>query len=514
MSPKQAHTGLYRNWVSYAGGVIAAGGVLLVLFSVLFELSLKRSSPYLGIFTFVLFPAVIIFGILLGLIGMRVEARRRVKTGATSAMPYPAIDLNDPVQRRRLAFALPLLMVLLMVFAFSGYNGFLLTESVGFCGETCHVMKPEHVAYLGSPHARVPCVECHVGEGAGYYVQSKLAGTRQLFGVIFNNFERPIATPVHNLRPARETCQHCHWPEKFVQSQLYQRPHFRYDEKNTPEQLSMLVKTGGGGENGGGIHWHMFLENQVTYVAEDKHLQEIPWVKVKRRDGSSIEYFSTEKKIPPEQVASMKQHVMDCMDCHNRPAHNYLPPDLAVDRSLAAGTISSTLPFMKSVAVDALSREYPTEAAAHTGLKREVTAFYAEKYAEVSTQRAKDIDKAVEGIIAIYDRNVFPEMKVSWNTYPSNLGHRNWPGCFRCHDGKHVSPDGNVLISECKACHTEPKRGPQSGLGEAMATSEKDWHPWVMPEKHLAIAKHAQIQCYECHQAGRRPKTECKECHH
>jgi len=513
MSPKQAHKGLYRNWVSYLGGVIAVAGVLLVIFFILLGFSLKHPSPYIGIFTFVIFPTFIVTGLGTALVGMRLEARRRVRVGATEALPYPAFDLNEPRQRRRFGVAMVAGTLLLVIFAFSGYNGFLLTESVGFCGETCHVMKPERTAYLASSHARVRCVECHVGEGADWYVHSKLSGARQLFAVIFKTYETPIPTPVQNLRPARETCERCHWPEKFVQAQLYQRPHFRYDEQNTPEQITLLVKTGGGGENAGGIHWHMFIDNQVTYVAEDSHLQEIPWTQVKHRDGKVVEYFRQEKKINGEQLKGMKKHVMDCMDCHNRPAHSFQPPDLAVDRALAAGTIPPSLPFVKSISVDALSRNYPNEQAAHAGLKSDILAFYAEKYPEISKNRAPEIDKTVEAVVGIYDRNVFPEMKVSWDTYPSNIGHRYWPGCFRCHDGKHVSNDGQVLKSSCDVCHSEPKRGPQTGMGEVLAKAERDWHPWEIPERHLAIAKHKEIQCSACHLAGRRPKTKCKDCH-
>lgn len=513
MAPKKPHTGLYRNWVSYLGGIISAAGFFLVLLFLLLELSLKRPSPYIGIFTFVLFPGLIGAGIVLALIGMRFEAQRRVRVGATAALPYPAIDLNEPKQRRRFAVGIVVGTLLLVVFAFTGYNGFLLTESVGFCGETCHVMKPELTAYLASSHARVRCVDCHVGEGAGWYVHSKLSGARQLFAITFGTYERPIPTPVENLRPARETCEHCHWPEKFVQAQLYQRPHFRYDEKNTPEQITLLVKTGGGGQNGGGIHWHMFIENTVTFVAEDRHHQEIPWVQVKRKDGSTTEYFRQERKINPAQLASLKKHVMDCMDCHNRPAHNFQPPDLAVDRALAAGAISTTLPFVKLAAVDALSRPYKDARSAHDGLRQDLLAFYAEKYPELAKNRAAEIDGAVKKLIDIYDHNVFPEMKVGWDTYPSNIGHRYWSGCFRCHDGKHVSPEGKAIRSECNICHTDPKRGPQTGMGEVLQKAERDWHPWEMPEKHLAIAKHAEIQCSACHLAGRRPKTECKDCH-
>lgn len=514
MASKQAHSGLYRNWITYLGSVTAAAGFFFILFALLLEFSLKSPSPYIGIFTFVLFPGVIMAGLVMALIGMRVEAKRRVKTGATEALPYPAVDLNEPRQRKRFAYAMVIGSLLFMIFAFTGYNGFLMTESVEFCGDTCHVMKPERTAYNHGAHARVRCVDCHVGEGAGWYVHSKLSGARQLFAVVFGTYERPIPTPVENLRPATETCQKCHWPEKFVQAQLYQRGHFKYDEKNTPEQITLLVKTGGGGENGGGIHWHMFIENKVNYVAEDRHLQEIPWVQVKRSNGTTIEYWRTENRITPEQLAPMKRHEMDCMDCHNRPAHSFEPPDLAVDRAMTGGKMSTTLPFIKSISVDALSRKYPTAAAAHEGIPAEFKRFYAEKYPAVAGERAGDIDVAATTLLGIYDRNVFPEMNVSWDTYPSNIGHRYWQGCFRCHDGKHVAADGQVLSRECNLCHSEPKRGSQTKMGEFTVKEEKEWHPWEMPEKHLAIAKHSEILCSDCHLAGRRPKTECKECHH
>ncbi|MFO0757709.1 MAG: cytochrome c3 family protein [Byssovorax sp.] len=514
MAPKKAHVGLYRNWISYAGGLTAVSGLLLIAFALLLELSIKSPSPYIGIFTFVLFPAVIVVGIIVFLIGMRVEAKRRVKVGATEALPYPAVDLNDPVHRRRFSYAIVVGSLLFVVFAFTGYNGFLMTESVEFCGSTCHVMEPERVAYQHSSHARVRCVECHVGQGAGWYVHSKLSGARQLFAVMFNTYERPIPTPVENLRPAKETCQECHWPQKFVQAQLYQRGHYKYDEKNTPEQITLLVKTGGGGENGGGIHWHMFIDNKVEYVAEDRHLQEIPWTKATRADGTTIEYWRTDRKMTPEQVAPLKHHEMDCMDCHNRPAHSMEPPDLAVDRAMQAGKMSTTLPFMKAIGVEAVSRPYATREAAHTGIPAEVKRFYAEKYPDVALASAKDIEIAGESLVGVYDRNVFPEMKVSWDTYPSNIGHRYWPGCFRCHDGKHVSNDGHVLSNDCGLCHSDPKRGAQTKMGEFTVKEEKEWHPWEAPQKHLEVKQHANVLCSDCHLAGRKPKTDCKDCHH
>ena len=515
MAPKRTRSYLYRNPISYAGGLFVGVGTLLILLSMLMELSIKTPGPYFGILSYIVFPGIVLFGVMLFLLGMRQESLRRRRAGTTEARPYPALDLNDPIHRKRFVIVGGALATLFLFLTFAVYNGIQVTESVTFCGSTCHTpMQPEMTAYQHSPHARVACVECHVGSGAGWYIHAKVNGLRQLAGVVFNTYDRPIPTPVKGLRPARDTCEACHWPAKRWGSQLYQRPHFRYDESSTPEQISMLVKTGGGeGAYGAGIHWHMAIGNQTVFVAEDSHLQEIPWVKVTRTDGSSVEYFRTEKKVDSATLATMTKHTMDCMDCHNRPAHNFDTPDIAVDRALAASVMSPTLPWVKSLAVETLSKEYATRDQAHDGMRKAVTAFYAEKYPDVSAARGTDITKLADALETIYDGSVFPEMKVSWATYPSNLGHRNSAGCFRCHDGKHVSPEGKTLISECKACHTMPQRGPQSGMGEAMATTEKDWHPWQTPEKHLAIEKHKNILCHECHLAGRKPKTECNECH-
>ena len=505
---------LWRNWVSYFGGLLAASGLVLIALGLLFQITLKHAGPYSGILTFLLFPMVVVAGLAVVLLGMLIEVRRRKRAGEEEPRPYPAIDLNDPRQRARFRTLTISGMVMFVVLAFSGYHGYLLTESVPFCGSTCHTMRPEMTAYEHSPHAKVPCVECHVGSGTGHYVQSKMNGTKQLVEVVFGTYDRPIPTPVKGLRPARETCEECHWSEKNWGSQLYQRPHFRYDEKSTPEQLTMLVKTGGGKDAyGAGIHWHMAIQNEVTYVATDDHLQDIPWVRVKRPDGSVTEYARTEKPIDPATIATLKKHTMDCIDCHNRPAHNFATPDVAVDRALAAGAISATLPWVKSISVETISKEYASRQAAHDGMKKAVTSFYAEKYPSVATARAADIDALVAGLDEIYDRNVFPEMNVSWKTYPSNIGHRNSPGCFRCHDGKHASSDGRVIVSECKACHTTPQRGPQTGMGEAMATTDQDWHPWQPSQKYLEVEPHKNVQCYECHLDGRKPKTECNECH-
>ena len=515
MEAARVKPSLWKNWISYFGGLLVASGLVLIVLGLLFQFTLKHPGPYSGLFTFVLFPMIVMGGIAVVLFGMLLERRRRKRAGDKDARPYPAIDLNDPKQRARFRIVTLAGMVVFVLVSFSGYHGYVLSESVGFCGNVCHTqMGPEMTAYQQSPHARVPCVECHVGGGAGYYIKAKMNGTRQLADVLLGTYDKPIPTPVKGLRPSRETCEECHWSEKNWGSQLYQRPHFRYDEKSTPEQITMLVKTGGGkGAYGAGIHWHMAVENEVTYVALDDRLQDIPWVRIKRGDGSTVEYSRTEKPVSAAKLASLPKHEMDCIDCHNRPAHDFEVPDIAVDRALAAGVFSSTLPYVKSLSVDTLSKEYDSRGAAHDSMKNAVMTFYAQRYPNVSATRGTDIDQLVAGLDAIYDRNVFPEMHVGFTTYESNIGHRNSAGCFRCHDGKHVAPDGKVLVSECKACHTAPQRGPQSGMGEAVATGDEDWHPWQAPQKYLDVKQHKHVQCYECHLDGRKPKTECNECH-
>ena len=506
---------LWRNWISYFGGLLVASGLALIVLGFLFQFTLAHPGPYSDIFIYVLFPMIVVAGFAVVVFGMLVERRRRKRAGTLEPRPYPAIDLNDPKQRKKFRIVTIAGMLVFVLLSFSGYHGYLFSESVTFCGSVCHrQMGPEMSAYRHSPHAKVACVECHVGGGAGYYVKAKMNGTKQLAEVVMGNYDRPIPTPIKGLRPARETCEECHWSEKNWGSQLYQRPHFRYDEKSTPEQITMLVKTGGGKDPyGAGIHWHMAVENEVTYVALDDKLQDIPWVRAKRPDGSVAEYARTEKPVDAAKIATLVHHKMDCIDCHNRPAHDFDTPDVAVDRALAAGVFSSTLPYAKSLAVETLSKDYATREAAHDGIKNAVTSFYAQRYPNVSATRGVDIDKLVAGLLDIYDRNVFPEMHVDFHTYPSNIGHRNSAGCFRCHDGQHVTADGKVLVSECKACHTEPQRGPQAGMGESLTGTEQDWHPWQPSQKYLEVASHKNVQCYECHLDGRKPKTECNECH-
>ncbi len=512
MAEKHWGKSLYRNTVSYFGGLIVAAAFILIIFSLILEFSIRQPSPYLGIFTYMVFPAILTFGALVFLYGMRRESLRRRKMAEPEALPYPRLDLNDPVQRKRFAYWSIGGMLGAILLGVLSYNAFLFTESVTFCGKVCHtIMQPEYTAYQYSPHARVACVDCHVGSGASWYVKSKMSGVRQVFAAVFHTYPTPIPVPIKNLRPARETCERCHWPKKFYGAQLVQIPHFRYDKDNTAEEISLLVKTGGGDTALGaraGIHWHMIIDNTVAFRAIDQHQEKIPWIQVKHDDGSVETFVDKDYKLTEKQIDALPKHTMDCIDCHNRPTHIFPAPGPGVDNAMAVGLIDPSLPWIKKVAVDALVKDYPSRAVARKDLEQTIADYYKKNYPDVYKTKLKAVEAAGKATANIYDRTVFPAMKVNWKTYAMNIGHRNWPGCFRCHDGRHVSTKtGKPLTHSCTACHTMPQRGPLVPLGTVMPASTENWHPWELK------GKHAQILCSRCHAAGYRPPETCAGCH-
>ncbi len=503
--------GLYRNVVSYFGGIIIALSLLLILIFLLLTFTQTLPSPYLGILTYLISPGLLILGVLVFLLGMFLERRRRRLLGVAEALPLPTLDLNNARQRQKLAAVLIAGCVLAVILSILAYKAYLFTDSVTFCGKICHrVMEPEYTAYLNGPHARVPCVDCHVGPGVAWYLRSKVAGVPQVFGIFFQNYPKPIPTPIENLRPARETCEQCHWPQQFYGAQLVQNPYFRHDEKNTAEQISLLVKTGGGsprlGENAG-IHWHMIINNKIYFRATDRALQQIPWIKKVLPDGSVTVYKSTNAKISDQEINRLRVHLMDCMNCHNRPAHMFRPPDALVDRNLANGNISPKLPWIKKLAVLALVQSYKDRQIAPVEIRKNLEGYYAQNYPHVLKNQKPLVDQAVQTISSIYEQSVFPDMKVNWLTYPNDIGHRNWPGCFRCHDGQHVNEAGQVLNRVCTTCHTSPTRGPLQPLGGFAPVSAEPWHPFPLE------GKHAGVLCHTCHQEGYPAVLSCAQCH-
>ena len=508
---------LFRNYISFVGAAIATAALLSTVLLFLVEISSHQENPYLGILTYIIFPSVLLLGLAIIVLGMLLERRRRRRGSPEQIAAYPKLDLNDP--RARHAFFLFLVLTFLFVCAsaFGSYRAYEYTESTAFCGETCHsVMKPEYTAYLAGAHARVGCVGCHVGPGAGWYVRSKLSGAYQLYSVAFKKYSRPITTPVHNLRPAPETCEQCHWPEKFFGAQLKVFNHYAYDEKNSLRQMRMLINVGGGSPSTGvvaGIHWHMNIANKLEYISTDGRRQVIPWIKVTDRQGNVTEYHDRSRPLTHEQIDAFEKRRMDCVDCHNRPAHAYLPPDVAVDQSLAAGHLDPTLPYLKRQAVEVLTKPYATEDEAVKAIASGLDGFYRTSYSELYSQKATEIKTAIGETQRIFKTYFFPEMKTDWSTHPNNIGHLYSSGCFRCHDGEHVSDKGKVIRNDCDICHTvlsdsaRPSSNPTSvsfrhpvDLGGLANRKCETCHKPNEPFKHpVNLGDISMFQCVECH---------------
>jgi nitrate/TMAO reductase-like tetraheme cytochrome c subunit len=493
--------GLFRNPISLIGGALALVALANILFLFLIDLTSEHPAPYIGILAYMVGPAILITGLALIPFGIWYDHRKRKALLPGEQNRYLKIDFSDPNQRGALAFFGSFLIVFMLMSVMGSYRAYEFTDSVQFCGQLCHsVMAPEFIAYQLSPHARVACVECHVGAGATWYVKSKLSGARQVFATAFNTYPRPIPTPVHNLRPAQETCEQCHWPKKFYGAQLKSFTHFASDEKNTIRQIKLLIKTGGGDPATGapeGIHWHMNIANEITYVATDEQRQTIAYIHVKDMQGRVTEYFAKDSKLGPEQVRTMDRHRMDCVDCHNRPTHIYVPPDLAVDQSLLARRLDTSLPFVKQQAVAALSAKYDTTSQATEGIAKTLHDFYASKYPDLSRSKELEIRNAIDEVQAIYRRTTFPEMKLNWQTHPNNLGHFYSAGCFRCHDGQHVSQDGKVISKDCDTCHTVMEQQ-EGGVGTAPVQKVSFQHP-------VDLGDLTQVTCNDCHSGGVSP---------
>jgi nitrate/TMAO reductase-like tetraheme cytochrome c subunit len=487
-----------RNPISMAGVALAIVSSANIFLFFLIDLIAERPSPYIGILAYMVAPGFLICGFSLIAVGAWRERHKKISETAGELPAYPRIDLNDPRQRGALFSFATFLVVFMMLSAVGSYKAYEFTDSVQFCGQTCHtVMHPQFTAHQLSAHARVSCVECHVGSGASWYVKSKVSGTRQVFAAAFNTFPRPIPTPIHNLRPAQDTCEQCHWPKKFYGGQLKVFTHYSSDEANTPRQVRLLINTGGGDPATGapeGIHWHMNIANQIDYVAADDRRQVISYIHVKDMQGRVTEYFAQDSKLTKEEIAKAEPHRMDCVDCHNRPAHIYVPPDLAVDQSLLAHRMDTSLPFLKQQAVAALTGKYETTDAATRAIAQDLQGFYESKYPAAAKAKQLQIRAAIDEVQQIFRRTTFPEMHLNWQTHPNNLGHFYFNGCFRCHDGQHVSPEGKVVSKDCNICHTVMGQE-EGGVSMAAATKLNFQHP-------VELGDLTQVTCSDCHTGG------------
>lgn len=483
-APQNPRPSLLRNWLSLTGLVIVIGGLFSFVLLFMLDVMAHYSNPYVGILTYIIAPAFLVFGLFLTVIG---ALRERKKLGqSVGFLPKVVVDFSRPRDRKIMAWFVAGSLLFLLLSAIGSYHTYHFTESVQFCGQACHtVMQPELVTYQHGSHARVACVQCHIGPGAAWFVKAKISGTYQLYAVAFNKYPRPVPTPIKNLRPAQETCEQCHWPKNFVGNLDKTYNYFLGDETNTPFSVRLTMKVGGGDSTHGpvgGIHWHMSVGNKVQYLATDAARQTIPWVRIVDSQGVVTEYRT---RNFTNVVSEAAIRTVDCMDCHNRPAHTYQSPNDAVNLAISLGKIDRNLNWIKTNAVYTLTRKYTNETQAVQSIATHLASQYPND---------PRIRPAIEAVQQIYRDNFFPEMNASWDKYPNNIGHKDWAGCFRCHDGKHLTADGkhSIKASDCNTCHTILAQGQGEELNLLSPAGQKFKHP----------GDEVDGACNDCHTGG------------
>lgn len=445
-------------FAAITGNVVSLIGTLLIITSLLLIAALLimqglgfEGGAYIGILTFVLLPMAFLAGMLLVPLGVWWRKRRDAKLAAQGkdVGQLPVFDLNVERTRGVLLGFVALAIPTLALAAGLTYKAVHYMDSDEFCGMACHkVMQPEYTAFQRSPHARVGCAGCHIGPGAEWFVKAKISGSWQLIAVAFDLYPRPIPTPVHSLRPATGTCEQCHWPTKFLGDRLKVRTHFADDEANTELKTALMVKVGGkqAGQSHG-IHWHVDPSHQVRYRA-DPTREKMYEVELADLAEGTTRLYKTDEPAPE----GTEWRTMDCVDCHNRASHIYRSPEFEVDLALEEGRIDRSLPYIRREGVRIITeKEYPSHESAREGIAAAVKAFYAQNYPDVAASPA--VEQAGKALGDAYAWNNFPHMKVTWNLYPNHIGHQQTPGCFRCHDNKHKTADGEKIGKKCGTCH-------------------------------------------------------------
>ena len=485
---KFSRMALFRNWISLTGLLVAVGSFFAFLLLFILDLSAPFANPYMGLLTYFVAPCFLGLGVFLVLLGAWIE-RRAYSHTAPGAIPPLQIDLSLPRHRRLMSAFVVVAVLFLLATAVASYKSYHFTESVQFCGLTCHaVMKPQHVSYQHSPHAKVDCSACHVGPGAEAFVRAKLAGTHQLLAVLNNDYPKPVPAPVKNMRGAKETCMGCHWEKRYIGILDRNYTHFLADTNNTPYTVRLLLNVGGSDPDHGpvgGIHWHMNVANKIEFISTDAQRQVIPWVRVTDAKGTVTEYRVPDFKDDPSKYPIRR---MDCLDCHNRVGHQLQTPDSAVDLALSIGKIDPTLPSIKKNAVAVLTKTYATENEAMLKIAEDLAALYPNE------PRIKPIIAVVQ---EIYRKNIFPEMKASWKSYPDNVGHKDSAGCFRCHDNQHISTNDKkkmIQANDCKACHIIFAQGKGAELEKVSASG--------LPFAHPGGDLDPSTKCSDCHTGG------------
>ncbi|MFH7320079.1 NapC/NirT family cytochrome c [Desulfurivibrio sp. D14AmB] len=456
---KQLLGAMWRSPLGLLGFTLATISATMMVIVVIIDLLGLVLSPYTTVFAFLVLPGIMIIGLLLMPLAAYLRRQQMHRDGTSGE--YLHINLSDHRHRKILVAFIIITVVNFGILGVAGYGGFHFTESPYFCGMVCHqVMEPEYVAYQRSPHARVRCVDCHIGPGADWFVKSKISGLRQVVAMGTGNFSRPVPVPVEHLRPATDTCENCHWPEKFHGKRIKEFVSFTNNNQKEPRRTEVALHIGGRNPETDafeGIHWHVSHAVEVRYLPVDKERLQIARIQVTRPDGSYEEFVNEAIEVPAG--AENNWRLMDCIDCHNRPTHVFHDPVERVDFGLLSKAINGDIPGIRQDSLSAIKYDYASRQEAQEQLIPRLLELQRQRNPELARQYESDIRKAGEYLLDSYLGNVWPDMKIEWGTYQSHLGHsfeENAYGCFRCHDSKHVSEKGRTISQDCSLCHDFP----------------------------------------------------------
>jgi hypothetical protein len=489
----------YYSWTTLLGVAIAATSFALIIFLFLISFFFAEGDAYSGLFIYIVLPSIMFIGLIMIPIGVVTKRRKEKREQVEREFKFPVVNLNEPKQRSIVFFVTIGLAIFLVMSALGSYKVFHYTESNEFCGTMCHtVMEPEHVAYQNSAHARVMCVECHVGSGTSWYVKSKLSGLYQVYSVLFDKYSRPIETPIHNLRPAQETCEKCHWPEKFYDRKYVNHKHYLADEENTEWDIGLLMKTSppyralGQSE---GIHWHINPDVKIEYVASTKKRDTIVWIKYTNlKLGEEIIYLDESQPTDAGSLAGKEKRTMDCLDCHNRPSHDYKSPRHYFDNAITAGLIPKDLPDIKIASMEVLRQDYPSKDSAFKNIEAGITEYYEFMYEDTYDSIKAILDQSIGVVRDEYAMNAFPAMNVNWKKYPNHLGHLESNGCYRCHNDRFKAANGRTISRDCNLCHRIVQQGSPGTMEVAMEGEGLEFvHPINIK------GKWKNIFCSDCH---------------
>jgi hypothetical protein len=458
-----------KNWITIIGALISGLNLFLIIVLFIISTLFNKSETNLGLFIYIILPGFLILGLIMIPVGMVMTRKRYKSASEKESKRMPVVDLNDPRHRNAFIIFTIITIIVLFLSTYGSFEAYHITESVEFCGTLCHkVMLPEYTAYQNSPHANVTCVECHVGSGASWYVKSKLSGLHQVYAVLTKTYPSPIETPLHDLRPARETCEKCHWPQKFYSRTLQANRYFLADSLNSEWDIMLQMKIGPEYKELGfneGIHWHINPSVKIEYISENDKREVITYVKYTNVETGEVTIFKNpETPVSDSVVTSSETRTMDCIDCHNRPSHNYNSPPVYFDKAMLKGSIRKEIPFIKKTAMRVLRNTFTSKDTALFQIKNEITNYYKTGYTDFFAAHSSMISESVESIQRAFSQNTFPGMKVTYDVYPEHIGHLETEGCFRCHNDAFTAENGKKITRDCNLCHTIMGQGKSDNM--------------------------------------------------